>query len=101
MSNKTIALSAEGVALWMVVRDDGLPEVVHWGAARPQSGADVAAAVLAVEPPGADGGMDVPVRITVLPEAGTGFFGRPGVQQRPKRSPTLPTKSPSPNGLPA
>ena len=29
MSNSTIALSAEGVALWMVVRDDGVPQVVH------------------------------------------------------------------------
>ena len=80
MSNSTIALSAEGVALWLVARGDGLPEVVHWGAALPQSPADVAAAVLAVEPPAADGGMDVPVRVSLLPESGTGFFGRPGVE---------------------
>ena len=80
MGNTTIALTAEGVALWMVARDDGLPEIVHWGAAMPQTTADVAAAVLALEPPASDGGMDVPVRISVLPEAGTGFFGRPGVE---------------------
>jgi alpha-galactosidase len=80
MVNTTIALTAEGVSLWMVARDACLPEIVHWGAALPQSTADVAAAVLALEPPASDGGMDVPVRITVLPESGTGFFGRPGLE---------------------
>jgi len=80
MSTTTIALSAEGVALWLVVRDSCLPEVVHWGPALPQSTADVASAMLAIEPPAAEGGMDVPVRVSVLPESGTGFFGRPGVE---------------------
>ncbi|HET7723502.1 MAG TPA: hypothetical protein VFK68_02585, partial [Propionibacteriaceae bacterium] len=80
MSDSTIALSAEGVALWMVVRDDGLPEVVHWGRDLPSSTQDVEAAVLAVQPPLADGGPDVPVHVSVLPESGTGFLGRPGVE---------------------
>jgi len=80
MGNKTIALSAEGVALWLVLREDRLPEVVHWGAALPHGDADVAAAVLGIEPPSSDGGMDVPVRVSVLPESGTGFLGRPGVE---------------------
>ncbi|MBI4899636.1 MAG: alpha-galactosidase, partial [Actinobacteria bacterium] len=80
MSNTTIALSAEGVGLWLVVRDGGLPEIVHWGPDLPHDQADVDAAVLALEPPVADGGMDVPVRVSVLPESGSGFLGRPGVE---------------------
>jgi alpha-galactosidase len=80
MSNKTIALTAEGVALWVLVRGEALPEVVHWGAALPHSDSDVASAVLAIDTPLADGGMDKPVRVSVLPEARVGFLGRPGVE---------------------
>ncbi len=80
MSNSTIALSAEGVALWMVVRDDGVPQVVHWGRDLPHADVDLEAATLAVEPPLADAGPDVPVRVSLLPESGSGFLGRPGVE---------------------
>jgi len=80
MSIKTIALNAEGVALWVLVRGEALPEVVHWGAALPHSDVDVASAVLAIDTPLADGGVDIPVRVSVLPEAGVGFLGRPGVE---------------------
>jgi len=80
MSNKTIALTAEGVALWVLVRGEALPEVVHWGAALPHSDSDVASAVLAIDTPLADGGMDKPVRVSVLPEARVGFLGRPGIE---------------------
>ena len=80
MSIKTIALNAEGVALWVLLRGEALPEVVHWGAALPHSDVDVASAVLAIDTPLADGGVDIPVRVSVLPEAGVGFFGRPGVE---------------------
>ena len=80
MSNKTIALNAEGVALWVLVRGEALPEIVHWGSALPHSDVDVASAVLAIDTPLADGGVDIPVRVSVLPEAGVGFFGRPGIE---------------------
>lgn len=80
MVMNTIAMSAAGVSLWLVTREDGLPEIVHWGAALPQSDLSVISAALAIEPPIADGGMDVPVRVSVLPESGRGFFGRPGVE---------------------
>jgi len=80
MSNKTIALSAEGVALWVLVRGEALPEIVHWGSALPHSDVDVASAVLAIDTPLADGGMDTPVRVSVLPEARVGFLGRPGIE---------------------
>ncbi len=46
----------------------------------PHSDSDVASAALAIETPLADGGMDTPVRVSVLPEARVGFFGRPGVE---------------------
>jgi alpha-galactosidase len=80
MSNKTIALNAEGVALWVLVRGEALPEIVHWGSALPHSDVDVASAVLAIDTPLADSGVDIPVRVSVLPEAGVGFFGRPGIE---------------------
>jgi len=80
MSNKTIALNAEGVALWVLVRGEALPEIVHWGSALPHSDSDVASAVLAIDTPLADGGMDTPVRVSVLPEARVGFLGRPGIE---------------------
>jgi hypothetical protein len=47
MGNRTIALSGDGVALWLVVRDDTLPEVVHWGPVLPDTAADLAGSLLA------------------------------------------------------
>lgn len=78
--NRTIALEADGVALWLAFRDDTLPEVVHWGAPMPRSASDLAEAMTAVEPIRADNGMDAPVRVSVLPEGRMGFPGRPGVE---------------------
>lgn len=80
MGNQTIALSGGGVALWLVVREETLPEVVHWGAVLPDSAVDVAAAVLATEDLLSTNGVDVAVRASVLPEGGVGFQGRPGVE---------------------
>lgn len=80
MSIRTIALEADGVALWLAVRDDTLPEVVHWGAPLTASATDLAEGMLASEPTLVDNGVDVPIRVSVLPEARTGFMGRVGVE---------------------
>lgn len=80
MSTRTIAVTSGDVALWLVVRDDTLPEVIHWGAALPDSARDIGEALLAAEAPFALNGLDVPVRVSLLPQAGAGFLGRPGIE---------------------
>ena len=80
MGNRTIALTGGGVALWLVVRDDTLPEVVHWGPVLPDTADDLAGSLLATEKLRATNGVDTPVRVSLLPEGGVGFQGRPGVE---------------------
>ncbi len=76
----TVALTADGVALWLEVSSGRLPQVLHWGEALPDSSAAVlAAASLASMSPPAINGIDVPVRWSLLPEAGAGVLGRPGL----------------------
>jgi len=75
-----VHLSAGGVSLVLDCSDGRLPAVVHWGAALgPLSDAELtalaAAAVLPVQP----NTVDVPIRLSVLPEAATGWAGRPGL----------------------
>ncbi|ANJ27993.1 alpha-galactosidase [Agromyces aureus] len=75
-----LVMRAGGVALVLDLGENGLPAVVHWGA---DSGALDPSAYRAlletgVLPVGASE-VDVPVRISILPEHARGWMGRPGV----------------------
>ncbi|KRC60950.1 alpha-galactosidase [Agromyces sp. Root81] len=75
-----LAMRAGGVALVIDLGEGGLPAVVHWGAdcgALDESGyaALLETGVLPVAP----SEVDVPVRISILPEHARGWMGRPGL----------------------
>ncbi|HMR48844.1 MAG TPA: alpha-galactosidase [Arachnia sp.] len=76
----TVRLAASGVALILALPTDTLPVVVHWGAdPGPLSDAelrDIAASSVA---PMATNGADVPVVVSVMPEASAGWTGAPGL----------------------
>ena len=75
-----LALSADGVGLVLDCTDRRLPAVIHWGAALPGlDAAAVDALVLAWLPPQVPNAPDVPVRLSMVPEARTGWMGRPGL----------------------
>jgi alpha-galactosidase len=62
-----------------VVLDEtrGVPHIVHWGA--PLGDVDPSSVVAATRRSGRQGSLDVEAPITVLPEHGSGFPGRPGL----------------------
>ncbi|SIN91199.1 alpha-galactosidase [Agromyces cerinus] len=75
-----LVMRSGGVALVLDLSEGGLPAVVHWGAdcgALDQQGysALLATGVLPVAP----SEVDVPVRISILPEHTRGWMGRPGL----------------------
>ncbi|MBM7829472.1 alpha-galactosidase [Agromyces cerinus] len=75
-----VVLRAGGVALVLDLSEGGLPAVLHWGAdcgALDEQGysALLATGVLPVAP----SEVDVPVRISILPEHTRGWMGRPGL----------------------
>ena len=75
-----IALQAGDVALVLDSTDGRLPAVVHWGAALPGlDAATVDALVLAWQPAQLPNAPDIPVRLSLVPEARTGWTGRPGL----------------------
>ncbi|MDF2443006.1 MAG: alpha-galactosidase [Subtercola sp.] len=79
-STRFIHLSAAGVSVVLDVAGGLLPEVLHWGAALGELTIDdVEALALAARPPATAGGVDLPIRVSVVPESHTGFVGRPGI----------------------
>src|SRR6478736_6501908 len=75
-----VVLRAGGVALVLDLSDGGLPAVVHWGADCGALDARGYAALLQTGVlPVAASEVDVPVRISILPEHARGWMGRPGV----------------------
>lgn len=76
----TVQLECAGVGVLLSVRDGRLPEVAHWGPALGRldaAGADALAG--AQEQRVGPNTVGVPVRVALLPEAGTGWTGRPGL----------------------
>ena len=55
----------------------GVPTIVHWGA--PLGDVDPASIVTALERPIAHGMLDVVAPVSIVPEHGSGFQGRPGL----------------------
>jgi alpha-galactosidase len=75
-----VLMRAEGVGVVLDLTGDRLPSVAYWGADPGELDAtDVAALVLAGEPPIAPNMVDAPLRLAVLPEHHTGWTGRPGL----------------------
>ncbi len=75
-----VQLECAGVGVFLSVRDGRLPELAHWGSALGRldaAGAD--ALVGAQEQRVGPNTVVVPVRPALLPEAGTGWTGRPGL----------------------
>lgn len=56
----------------------GAPVIAYWGA--PLGDVDVASVVAALARPAVQGGLDVVAPVSVVPEHGSGFQGRPGLQ---------------------
>ncbi|MFF2494281.1 alpha-galactosidase [Agromyces sp. NPDC058064] len=75
-----VVMRAAGVALVLDLGDGTLPSVVHWGAdCGPLDERGYAALREAGVLPVAASEVDVPVRLSLLPEHARGWMGRPGV----------------------
>jgi alpha-galactosidase len=59
----------------------GVPTVLHWGAPLGR-GVDLSATLRALDRPRANGTLDVIAPISIVPEHGSGFHGRPGLLGR-------------------
>lgn len=75
-----VHLTAGGVSVVLDVTGGRLPAIVHWGAALGDLNvADTLALAQAnIEPP-AGNVVDLPVRLSILPEHHTGWVGKPGI----------------------
>ncbi|MGO4784772.1 alpha-galactosidase [Cryobacterium sp. W22_MBD10_FK3] len=75
-----IHLRAGGTSVIVDLHDDGVPEILHWGADQgdlsPHELSDIARATRAQR---VSGGLDRPARLTVLPQESTGWQGTPGL----------------------
>lgn len=75
-----VLLRGEGVGVVIDLTEARLPSIAHWGADPGElSDDEVADLVLAASPPVTPSGVDVPVRLAILPEQHTGWVGRPGL----------------------
>jgi alpha-galactosidase len=75
-----VHLRAGGTSVVVDLVAAGLPVVLHWG---PDLGdlspSDLAALATAAAPQRVSGGLDVPPRLTLLPQPSDGWFGVPGI----------------------
>ena len=75
-----IALRAAGVGLLLDISAGQLPAVLHWGADLGEVGpSDWEALRRAHQMPVLNNGVDVPLRLALVPEGRTGWMGRPGL----------------------
>ncbi|BDI22297.1 alpha-galactosidase [Herbiconiux sp. L3-i23] len=73
-------LTAGGVSVVIDATGGRLPAVTYWGSALgPQTADDVFALELAATEPTSGNVVDVPVRVSVLPEQHAGWEGKPGI----------------------
>jgi alpha-galactosidase len=78
MNEDLVLLRSDGVAVLLDARGPGLPRIAHWGADPGEVDPAAVADVLAPAPAGG-AALDLPVPVSVLPEAAAGFRGRPGL----------------------
>ena len=78
--NAVVHLRASDVSVLVDLTAGQLPAVLHWGADLGElSAADAAVMVVSGVRPQAANTVDEPVRVALLPEQRTGWFGRPGL----------------------
>ncbi len=76
-----VLLRAAGVAVLIDAPDGLLPALLHWGGPLPGlTEADAAAIAESSRPVQSPNDVDTPARVSLLPEATTGWTGRPGLQ---------------------
>ncbi len=78
MAERVISLRRGGVGVVVAEQGDGLPAVLHWGADLGPGHLDALPAL--VTPAVAHSAVERPLLPRLLPEAATGFAGRPGLQ---------------------
>ncbi|KTS60114.1 hypothetical protein NS206_11585, partial [Microbacterium testaceum] len=80
-SHSVVHLSAAGVSLLLDVGGARLPAVLHWGASLGDiDERDAEALATGAVEPVVPNAIDVPVRLSVLPEPWTGWMGKPGLE---------------------
>ena len=86
MTNSTaptqIHLRAAGVSLVLDSPAGALPSILHWGADLGETSADDLRHLAATAAPLLENAVDVPVRVSILPEHSAGWLGAPGLQGR-------------------
>ena len=83
-----VSLRRDAVSVLMDVSAGRLPALLHWGADLGSLSFDDAAAIAsATRTPVAPNMPDVPPRLAILPEAHTGWTGRPSPCRPARRSP--------------
>lgn len=83
MTPRFIRLESEGVGVLVDARGPGLPHVLHWGApigAITDADADALAKALSRQTP--PGTLDTAWQVSLSPQEGDGWTGRPGMQLR-------------------
>ena len=77
----TLLLTSAGTSVLLDVTGGRLPSIVSWGPDLSGLDAeDAAALVLGSVPLVGNNNVDVPVRVSVLPELSVGWTGRPGLR---------------------
>lgn len=84
MTNSTastqIHLRAAGVSLVLDTPPNALPSILHWGADLGDLSDDDLQGVAATVSPLLENAVDVPVRVSMIPEHSAGWLGAPGLQ---------------------
>ncbi|SIN79059.1 alpha-galactosidase [Agromyces cerinus] len=80
MSLSVVHLTSAGVSLLLRIHSTGLPEVTHWGRALGELTPDeLQIACIVAEQVATTSGPAARHALTIVPEHGDGWFGRPGV----------------------
>jgi alpha-galactosidase len=75
-----VHLRSGGTSVLLDLDAAGLPVVLHWGRDLGEhTDAELADIAAAATPQRVSGGLDVPPRLTVLPQPSDGWFGTPGI----------------------
>ena len=83
MTRRHIHLEAHDVAVVLECSDDDLPAVLHWGAPLgPQTDIDLEALSEALSRQSPPGTLDASWQVSLSPQEGDGFTGRPGMELR-------------------
>ncbi|NLP84070.1 alpha-galactosidase [Microbacterium sp. CFH 90308] len=81
MTRRLFHLERDGVALLIAQMGDALPHVLHWGGAV-SAGIDLDALASALSRQSPPGTLDAAWQLSLAPQEGDGWSGRPGMQLR-------------------